>query len=164
MVEPTHPKPMPVNLTTDEERDIGMRAPRTGNSHFVASGGPLVEGANPVGSMAATGTDLWFCRGNVQKLSDGGDNLNWCERFGEKDVARPAVGRPLAAETPVPVDHRHVGLDLAHALGDPSTAQSTAQIDICQQSAKRFRDRTTAYTRNAADLAHKPKRSLSIAP
>jgi len=27
IVEPIHPKAMPVNLTTEEEHDVGMRAP-----------------------------------------------------------------------------------------------------------------------------------------
>src|SRR3954451_24659342 len=86
--------------------------------------------------MAATETDLSFWRANVQKLSDGGDNLNLCEWFDEQDAAGHAVRRPFVAGDTSHVDHRHVGLDLAHALGDLPTAQPTGQIDVCQQSAK----------------------------
>jgi hypothetical protein len=93
VVEPIHPKAMPVILTTDEERDVWLRAPCEGAAAAVARHGAQDRGARR--GQGRQGSGLMRIAGPIMS---GSPILSRCSAARLAAIGAPMSGRCLSRD------------------------------------------------------------------
>ncbi len=66
----------------------------------------------------------------VQKLGQGGDELGWRERLGQKNAVGNATRCPFASAGPGHIDDGKFRVDLSGVLGDFPAVHPAAEMDV----------------------------------
>jgi hypothetical protein len=81
------------------------------------------------GIMSSAEAALRWRRTGIEKLGNGGDQLRWRERFGQKNTMRDAVRGPLIGCRAGHVNDGESGVDLSGLLGHSPTVDPAKKID-----------------------------------